>query len=223
MFFGEYFDNRDRDEVHVYRLDPASSESQVAHCFTPRSIRHVHGVYRDPYTTDLWCLTGDRGRECQMLRTRDCFSTLDVVGTGDESWRAVSIQFTEDAIVYGTDAEFSQNCIYRIDRRTGDRELLGPINGPVYYSCRDGSDLFFAVAAEACPSHTDRCAALWCVTNAGRLERVVTLKKDSWHTKYFMPGTLHFPAGPGIAGRIYFHAVGLSGADNRTFCLRRAA
>jgi hypothetical protein len=158
-----------------------------------------------------------------MLRTSDGFSTLDVVGAGDESWRAVSVQFTKGAVFYGSDAEFSQNYLYRIDRRSGRRDSLGPTGGPVYYSCRSGGDMYFAVTAEMCPSQTDRCAALWCVGENGSIERVVQMTKDRWHKKYFMPGTLHFPSGPGLADQLLFHAVGLARADNRMFSLRRAA
>jgi hypothetical protein len=223
LFFGEYVNNPARDEIFVYRLDPAVRRSDIAYCFPARSIRHVHGVYRDPYTSDLWCLTGDHPRECQMLRTSDRFATLDVVGAGDESWRAVSVQFTSDAVFYGSDAEFTQNYLYRIDRRTGRRDSLGPTSGPVYYSCRSGRDMYFAVTAEMCPSQSDRCAALWRVNENGSAERVVQMAKDRWHKKYFMPGTLHFPSGPGLANHLLFHAVGLAQADNRMFSLRRAA
>ena len=223
LFFGEYVNNPARDEIFIYRLDALARRSEVAYSFPARAIRHVHGVYRDPYTSELWCLTGDLPSECQMLRTRDGFSTLDVVGAGDESWRAVSVQFTSDAVFYGSDAEFAQNHLYRIDRRTGRRDSLGPISGPVYYSCRSGRNMYFAVTAEMCPSQTDRCAALWCVSENGHLERILQMTKDHWHKKYFMPGTLHFPGGPGLDDQVLFHAVGLARADNRMFSLRRAA
>jgi hypothetical protein len=223
LFFGEYVNNPARDEIFIYRLDALARRSEVAYAFPPRSIRHVHGVYRDPYTSELWCLTGDRPHECQMLRTRDGFSTLDVVGAGDESWRAVSVQFTKDAVFYGSDAEFAQNYLYRIDRCTGRRDVLAPIGGPVYYSCRSGGEMYFAVTAEMCPSQTDRCASLWRVGEDGGTERILQMTKDHWNKKYFMPGTLHFPSGPGLDDRVLFHAVGLARADNRTFSLRRAA
>jgi len=222
-FFGEYIDNRQRDAVMVYRLDGSDGRVNVAHSFPAGSVRHVHGIYRDPFTADLWCLTGDRDGECQMLRSRDRFATIDVVGAGDESWRAVSVQFSRDAIYYATDAEFTQNHLYRIDRRTWRREMLCPTGGPVYYSCCSGADMFFAVTAEICPSQADRRATLWHVAHDDQVEPVLQLEKDFLHKRYFMPGTLHFPGGPGIAGQVFFHAVGLRTADNRLFSVRRAA
>jgi hypothetical protein len=83
--------------------------------------------------------------------------------------------------------------------------------------------MYFAVTAEMCPSQTDRCASLWRVGEDGGTEHILQMTKDHWNKKYFMPGTLHFPSGPGLDDRVLFHAVGLARADNRTFSLRRAA
>jgi hypothetical protein len=38
----------------------------------------------------------------------------------------------------------------------------------------------------------------------------------------FLPGTLHFPLGPGINETLYFQAVALKDADARCFCVEPA-
>ena len=217
VFFGEYLDNAERGPVRIYRYLPGDRDVSVVYTFSPGAIRHVHGIYRDPVDRRLWCLTGDMGHEARILVTDDDFETLTTIGSGDESWRAVSVLFTRDAIWYATDAEFTQNKVFRIDRATRQRSEIGAVDGPVYYSVKWRENLFFAVTAELCPSQDGKSATLWTV-NEGALERVVSFDKDRWPVK-LLPGTLHFPLGPGVEDGLYFQGVALENADARCFCV----
>jgi hypothetical protein len=221
LFFGEYLPNPDHGPVHIYRLPAGSTQLEIAHRFEPGEIRHVHGIYRDPHDSSLWCLTGDRPEECRMLRSSDGFRTLETVGSGDETWRAVSAVFTPAAIYYGTDAEFNENYLYRLDRATGAREILATVDGPVYYSTKSGDDLFFAVTAELSPSQRERAAVLWHVGPDDVVASLATFRKDRLPTPLFQPGTINFAGGSGANGEVYFHGVGLTGAEARPHCLRR--
>lgn len=216
VFFGEYLDNAERGPMRVYRHLPGSDDVNVAYTFPPSSIRHVHGIYHDPFEPGLWCLTGDTDGEARMLRTDDGFRTLATIGGGDESWRAVSVQLTREGVWYATDAEFEANRVFHLDRTTGRRSELGMIDGPVYYSATWRGAPFFAVTAELCPSQTGRSATLWTIRE-GRLSRVVSFDKDRWPVKWLLPGTLHFPRGPGVEEGLYFQAVALEDADARCF------
>jgi hypothetical protein len=217
VYFGEYHFKKNDYQIHIYRYTPGDSRVHVVYRFAPGQVRHVHGIYFDPFENCLLCLTGDRGSECRIIKSRDGFNTVETIGAGDESWRAVSVQFTDRSIFYGTDAEFRTNHIYRVDRSDGKRADLGRVNGPVYYSKAAGGELFFAVTAELCPSQTDRAATLWRVNNESTLAHVASFEKDWLSTTYFMPGTLHFAAGPGVPGELLVQGVGLKQADNRTF------
>jgi hypothetical protein len=223
VYLGEYLYNEKREPIHIYRCLPGESRAEVAHTFSAGEIRHVHGVYRDPYTSAIWCASGDHPHEARLLRTDDEFVSLQTVGSGDETWRTVSLQFTQDAIYYASDAEFRQNLIYRLDRATSERTIVGEIDGPVYYSHAIGDDLFFAVTAELCPSQKEPMASLWRVGAGDVLEQVYRVKKDLGARKRltlpFMPGTLHFPGGPGSEGGSFLYGVGLKGIDNRTLRL----
>lgn len=140
---------------------------------------------------------------------------VGIVRNGIYRRLAVSALFTKDGIWYATDAEFETNRVFRIDRATGRRFELGMVDGPVYYSTRWRRGLFFAVTAELCPSQTGRSATLWAVRD-GELSRVVSVEKDRWPVK-LLPGTLHFPGGPGVEQGLYFQAVALKGVDARCF------
>lgn len=224
VYFGEYILNPDhREDIHVYRYRPASGRLEVVRRFPPGYVRHIHGIHADPYSDFLWCVSGDLEEECRMLRTRDGFETFEVVGEGDESWRCVSLVFTERAIYYATDSEFLRNRVYRLDRVTGERRVLGDIDGPVYVGKAVGQDVFFAVTAELCPSQIGRSATLWHVDEKDHLSSCVSFEKDALHVVYFMVGTLHLARGPGLRDRFYMSGVALEGADHRTFVVRREA
>jgi hypothetical protein len=181
----------------------------------------VHGIYFDPFEKCLWCTTGDHGSEAKFLRTSDGFKTIELIGEGDETWRCVSLLFNKEAVYYGMDAEFIQNHLYRLDRRTGKREVLTPVDGPVYYSRAQGQELFFGVTAELCPSQNGRAAAVWNVTENDSARQIVSFEKDRLRKDLFMYGTLHFSLGLGVPDRFWFQAVALEGADGQTYCVRR--
>ena len=222
VYFGEYILNPEhREEIHVYRYQPASHRLEVVRRFPPGFVRHVHGIHADPYSDFLWCVSGDLDAECRMLRTRDGFASFEVVGEGDESWRCVSVVFTERAVYYATDSEFQRNRIYRLDRISGERREIGEIDGPVYVGRAVGQDVFFCVTAELCPSQIGRSATLWHVDEKDTLSRCASFEKDALHVAYFMVGTLHLARGPGFRDRFYMSGVALQRADNRTFVVRR--
>ncbi len=219
--FGEYLANDERGEMRIYRYRPGGKELEVAYVFQPGSIKHIHGLYFDPFTDSIFCLTGDAASECQILKSTDECQSFEVVGSGDETWRAVSLLFSEEHFTYGTDAEFRDNQIFRVDRRSLDRVKLGEVNGTVFYSKAIGGDLFFTTTAENAPSQTENVAALWHVDQQGNCTRLASFAKDIWHPTLFMFGTIHFPFHFSSNEELFFSLVGVKG-DKRTFRVRRA-
>jgi hypothetical protein len=220
IYFGEYLANEERGPMRIYKYKPGSNELEVPYFFPAGSIKHIHGIYYDQFTASLVCLTGDKENECRMLASTDGFETLEPIGEGDETWRAVSMLFDSRAIYYGMDAEFSSNHIYRIDRATGERKSLGEVTGTVFYSKPVGEDLFFATTAENAPSQKENVAALWNVSADGELREIRKFQKDRWHGTLFMFGTIHFPYGTPSGDHLYFSLVGVEG-DNETFRLTK--
>lgn len=215
IFFGEYLANTERGPMRVYRYRTGDDAVKVVHTFPPGSIRHVHGLYYDRHTESVFCLTGDDERECQMLATSDEFATVQTIGSGDETWRAVSMLFSEDSIFYGTDAEFRENNIFRLERTTGERHDLGTVNGTVFYSIQIAGDLFFTTTAENAPSQVKNAAGLWKVSN-DECRQLASFKKDVWPTALFQFGTIHFPYANKLTNELYFQLVAVKG-DSHTF------
>ena len=222
IYFGEYLANDERGEMRIYRYAPGTDSITVAYTFPSHSIKHIHGIYFDRFTDSLICLTGDDDSECRVIRSRDGFRTIEIVGEGDETWRAVSILFSESSIFYGTDAEYRANEIFRFDRASGERTSLGEVNGTVFYSKQLGDDLFFATTAENAPSQTENVAAIWNVGRDGSLSEVTKFHKDRWHGTLFMFGTIHFPYANTVDDALYFSLVGVN-EDNRTFKISKTS
>ncbi len=216
IYFGEYLANAEHGEMRIYRLRKGGDALEIAYTFPPHSIRHIHGLYYDKFSDSLFCLTGDDEKECRFIRSSDGFKTSEIVGQGDETWRAVSVIFDEESFYYGMDAEFRTNFIYKTNRQTLDRKPLGEVNGTVFFSKKIGSDLFFTTTAENAPIQTENVAALWHIDENEKCERLVSYKKDRWHTSLFQFGTIHFPYLSNLENELYFHLVGVE-EDNQVF------
>jgi hypothetical protein len=218
VFFGEYLANNERGEMRIYKYQQGSDSLETAYTFPPNTIKHIHGIYFDEFTDSLFCLTGDAENECQILRSNDDFQTVEFVGKGDETWRAVSILFDKDSFYYGMDAEFTTNFIYRVNRLNSERKQLGEVNGTVFYAKKLGDDLFFTTTAENAPSQRENVAAIWHVNKNGVCEQLISFEKDGWHGTLFMFGTIHFPSINKLENELYFQVVGVKG-DSKTFRL----
>lgn len=221
IYFGEYLTNEERGAMRIYRHTPGADSLHIAYTFPPNNIRHIHGLYFDEFTKSIFCLTGDAEQESQILRSFDGFQTVEIVGRGDETWRAVSVLFTEEAFFYGMDAEFRSNHIYKVARKDVGRTSLCEVDGTVFYSKQLGANLFFTTTAENAPSQKENVAALWHIDEDERCRNLISFKKDRWHPTLFMFGTIHFPCVNRLENELYFQLVGVEG-DNQTLRVRPA-
>src|SRR5437016_5621187 len=115
LFWGEYFDNPNRDEVRVYASSDQGATWHVAYILARGAIRHVHNIVYDEWENCLWILTGDNGAECRILRAACDFSTVDVALSGNQQARAVAIVPTPEALYFSSDTPLEANRVYRLD------------------------------------------------------------------------------------------------------------
>lgn len=125
-------------------------------------VRHIHAVQSDPFGNDVWITTGDADAECHVGRLDDSGdgATFEPVGGGSQTWRAVELAFTPEAVLWGVDCGYAEhNRLYRLDRETIARDWTTPAPTPVgethnsvYYAASlpvDGEQLVaFATAVE---------------------------------------------------------------------------
>ena len=154
IYWGEYFDNAARDEVHIYASTDAGATWSVAYTFPKGAIRHVHNIVHDPWANCLWVLTGDYGDECRILRAACDFSRVEIVLQGQQQARAVAAIPTEDGLYFSSDTPLESNFIYRLDRQ--ECYATSPLSSSSIYGCRVGSRVFFSTMVEPSEVNRDR-------------------------------------------------------------------
>jgi hypothetical protein len=196
VYWGEYFDNPQRDAVHIYGSSDGGESWHVAYAFPKSSIRHVHNIVYDRWANCLWVLTGDYGDECRILRSSCDFTQVEVVLQGKQQARAVAAIPTEDAIYFASDTPLESNYIYRLDRRGTLTQLAG-ISSSSIYGCRVGTHLFFSTMVEPSQVNRDRNVRIYAADerNPDRWQSVLSWPKDAWHMALFQYGNAFFPDG----------------------------
>src|ERR1700678_2916314 len=143
VYWGEYFDNASRDEVHIYASTDGGVTWNVAYTFPKGAIRHVHNIVYDSWGDCLWVLTGDYGEECRILRASCDLSQVDVVQQGNQQARAVALVPAEDGLYFASDTPLEANFISHMNRQGGLRKLAGVTSSSIY-GCRVRDRIFFS-------------------------------------------------------------------------------
>jgi len=196
VFWGEYFDNPARDEVHIYGSADGGMSWDVAHTFPKRAIRHVHNIVHDPWQDCLWVLTGDYVDECRILRASYDFTSVEVVLQGKQQRRAVAAVSTEDGIYFASDTPLEQNFIYRVERG-GTLSCLAPVNSSSIYGCQVGSHVFFSTMVEPSEINRDPTVRIYAAqaNHPQRWDPLLNWRKDRWPMKFFQYGNAFLPDG----------------------------
>jgi len=194
VFWGEYFDNAARDEVHIYGSADGGETWSVAYTFPKGAIRHAHNIVHDPWENCLWVLTGDYGEECRILRADCNFSRVEAVLQGNQQARAVALVPMEDGLYFSSDTPLEANYIYRLDRR-GALTRLAPISGSSIYGCRVGEEVFFSTMVEPSEVNRDSNVRVYGSRGAQAWEPLLAWKKDRWPIGLFQYGNAFLPDG----------------------------
>jgi len=193
-YWGEYFDNPTREEVHIYASTDAGATWNVAYTFPKGSIRHVHNIVHDPWEKCLWVLTGDYGDECRILRASCDFSRVDTVLQGNQQARAVALVPTEDGLYFSSDTPLEPNYIYRFDRQ-GTLSQLAPISSSSIYGCRVGDQVFFSTMVEPSKVNRDQNVRIYAGNMSHGWHPLLAWRKDRWPMGLFQYGNAFLPDG----------------------------
>ncbi|MFQ5786905.1 MAG: hypothetical protein ACE5H1_02910 [Thermodesulfobacteriota bacterium] len=207
LFWGEYFRNPARDEVNIYTSEDCAKTWHVKYTFKKNSIRHVHGIFYDPYDNGVWVTTGDEDQENAIWTTNNSFRTLEMVRGGNQQSRAIQLVFTQDHVYYGTDTPYEMNHICRIDRCSGKIETLADVGGSVYWGCKVNGALFFSTAVEPSSINRGRYASIWGTHNGSGWEKIESYRKDLWPMPFWQIGQLYFPQGENKTGYLFFTPI----------------
>ena len=194
IFWGEYFDNRERAEVHIYVSEDRGVSWEVAYTFKAGTIRHVHNIVNDPWRNCLWILTGDEGSECKILRAKHDLSSVETVLQGSQQARAVAAIPTAEDLYLSTDTPYERNHVYRLDAG-GNLECVGNLNSSSIYGCQVGNALFFSTMAEPSDVNQQNEVCIAGSRNGRDWKTFLTWKKDLWPMRYFQYGNVILPDG----------------------------
>jgi hypothetical protein len=215
-YFGEYFMNPERRPVRIWRVSPGLNEWEIAHEFSAAQVRHVHGVYSDPFEKEtFWATVGDFAGECFLLKTIDRFKTFQHFGDGSQDFRAVNLFFTKDSISWLTDSNLQLNHAFRLDRHTANVEKGQELDASVWYGgpTREGLYLAFTTI-ERGPAIRSQSSAILVSEDAFHWQKVFEFKKDFYKpVQLFKYGVISCPAGEISLDEFYLSGEGLMGLD----------
>ena len=198
VYWGEYFDNRERAEVQIYASTDRGRTWQIAYTFSAGSIRHVHNIVYDRWGDCLWILTGDEGAECKVLRASCDLRSAEEVLAGNQQARAVAAIPTQSGLYLSTDTPYEQNHIYWLDRRidrAGNVEPVGDLASSSIYGCRVGEAMFFSTMIEPSAVNTGREVHLAGSRDGTNWPVLARWKKDRLPMRYFQYGNAILPEG----------------------------
>lgn len=220
VYWGEYFDNAARDEVHIYASADGGATWSVIYTFPRCSIRHVHNIVHDKWGNCLWILTGDCGDECRILRAACDFSIVDTVMQGNQQARAVAAVVTPERVFFSSDTPLESNYIYCLDR-AGNVSQLTAISSSSIYGCRVGNQVFFTTMVEPSEVNKDRSVRVYGAdaASAGNPESwqpVWSWRKDFLPMGLFQYGNAFLPDGENVTS---FLAVSTIAVESDDQCL----
>ncbi len=217
IYFGEYFMNPERRPVCVWRVAPDLGSWEVA-AELP-GVRHVHGIYPDPFLAGtFWVTTGDFAGECYLLRTRDFFKSVERFGDGSQIWRAVNLFFTPEHVNWLTDSNLETNHACRMLRRNGKLEIGQEIDCSSWYggTTREGLHVAFTTVEQG-PAIRSNHSAVLVSRDAFHWQKIHGFKKDFWRpVKLFKYGVIAVPSGELSMAELYLSGEGLVGLDGRS-------
>lgn len=204
LYWGEYFNNPKREEVYIYGSFDRGESFKVVHKFPLGYIRHIHGIYKDPYTGALWVTTGDTDQESGIWVSENEFKSLEKVFMGSQQVRAVQLLFTKKYIYFGSDTPLEKNYLYRIDKKTKKLEKLQEVENSVFWGCKVGKYLFFSTIVEPSNINKIRYTCIWGSIDGKKWGRILGFYKDKWPMRLFQYGQIFFPVGENNTNRLWF-------------------
>jgi len=219
IYWGEYFDNAARDQVHIYASTDGGATWSVAYTFPKGAIRHVHNIVHDPWANCLWVLTGDYGDECRILRATCDFSRVEPVLQGQQQTRAVAAIPTADGLYFSSDTPLESNYIYRLDRQDSLLQVA-PISSSSIYGCRVGTRVFFSTMVEPSEVNRDRQVRVYgsdkTNVDARTWRSLLVWQKDPWPMGLFQYGNAVVPDGENATPFLALTTIAVQSDDMAT-------
>jgi hypothetical protein len=215
VFWGEYFDNPQRDEVHIFASTDRGAHWDVAYTFIRGAIRHVHNIVYDEWENCFWLLAGDHGAECRILRASCDFENVDVILSGNQQARSAALVPTRDALYFSSDTPLETNHVYRLDRRGNLCKAL-TLSSSSIYGCRVGNAVCFSTMVEPSAINSDQNVRVYASSDGNRWQQIFQRKKDLWPMEWFQYGNAFLPDGKNTTDLLAVTTIAVERADLET-------
>jgi hypothetical protein len=209
VFWGEYFDNKDRSEVYIYGSLDGGRTWQIVYTFAATQIRHIHNIVYDQWRRCLWVLTGDYGNECRILRASPDFKYVDEVLTGNQQTRAVAAVPAPEGLYFASDTPLEHDYIYRLNDKGKVHQLCG-IPSSAIGGCSNRDGIFVSTMVEPSDLNKTRDATVFASGDGENWSQVAKWRKDRWSMRLFQYGTALFPSGNNSADLLAVSTIALS-------------
>jgi len=209
IIFGDYFSNKNRDTVRVYKANIETGNLSTLLSF--ENTRHVHFIQRDIVNPECLLIgTGDLDHESAIYYYNTASGELSCLGRGSQDWRAVSVLQSNDSIIWGTDCPYMNNSIIRFDRFSKTIEKVQTIAGPAYYSTINQiGEMYIGTTVEDRKIHQ---AIIYKSVDGNYWEPLKVFRKDIFPEFLFGFGTIEFIGGQEKLETLFYNAVGLTEA-----------
>jgi len=215
LFWGEYFDNPQREEVHIYASTDRGATWHVAYTFPRGAIRHVHNIVYDSWEDCLWILTGDNGAECRVLKASCDLRQLDVVLSGSQQARAVALVPRQEGIYFSSDTPFEENHVYFLERR-GTFKSVANLSSSSIYGCRVNDAIFFSTMVEPSKVNRGRTVGVFGSIDGRSWQPALSWNKDVWPMRLFQYGNAFLPDGNNSTGLLAVSTIAVAKGDHET-------
>jgi hypothetical protein len=219
IFFGEYGPNRYKTKVPVWASFNDGRNWKIIYNFPSRSIKHIHGIYNDPFENNLWITTGDSNGECYLFKVPNKkFSNIIQYGDGTQKWRAVSLLFKKNYIIWGMDSPLQASNLQIFNKKTKKLKKGCSFPGPVWYS-KTFSDksAILQTSVEIGDGVKSNYSSLFYSKDLISWSEICKFKKDIFPKKLFKFGVIAFSEGIQTSKDFLFSAEGLKKIDGKVF------
>lgn len=217
LFFGEYGANAERQSIPIYASDDDGESWRIAYRIPAGKAKHVHSVYADKYSDKIWIFTGDADGESWVIEADEDFSEVRYLGDGSQLYRACTVFFTPDKVVWAMDSPLQPSHIVHLDRQTYKVELHDSFPGSIWYGLEVPSNGYLlASTVEPGDSVSGNEAGIYFSEDLVTWSRLATFTKDRWPMDLFKFGVIGFSRGERSDGSFYIFGEALKGLDGRS-------
>ena len=218
FYIGEYGNKNKNKRVPIWRGEENGKYWKKIYSFPPNKIKHIHGIYSDEYSNNIWITTGDFLGQCWLIKTDNDFSQLKYYGDGSQKYRTVNMIFTNKYIVWGMDSLLEKNFLYLMNRNSEEIRRVDKLNlrGPIWYMKKLEDGFLVQTSVEKGKGVTTKEAKIYFSKDLFHWKEIIRFKKDFLPMPYFKNGIVSFSEGIQTSKEFYIFGEGLINLEGKS-------